>query len=262
MSEKTADTLLAPNDKQDVVLMIKLPHGISLLPPPNQDDSPLVKGTRRILRLLGCVYWNLLQAYLDINLSLNEQLVHLSAAAHLVLAIYHSDKGEFIPVQTFDLMSMVKNIYFCVAKTKLDNPTGKFFLILLGTDGLEKVFGKVRSMIGNDTNADQLQLTNRIDGSVKCVNILEEHPEWGGQARRLSIKPLPNDATEISSKWDHINPRSWKGDVHVANVALDGCWSSGRRSAEKSLKEAELHHSKRWKKTAALIFCVPLASPR
>jgi len=241
MSEKTADTLLAPNDKQDVVLMIKLLHGTSLLPPPNQDDSPLVKGTRRILRLLGRVYWNLLQAYLDVNLSLNEQLVHLSAAAHLVLAIYHSDKGEFIPVQTcFDLMSMIKNVYFCVAKTQLDNPADKFFIILLGTDGLEKVFGKVRTMIGNDTNADQLQLTNRIDGAVKCVNILEEHPEWGSQARRLSVKPLPNDATEISSKYDHINPRSWKGDVRVANVALDGCWSSGRRSAEKSLKEAEL----------------------
>ena len=56
MSEKTADTLLAPNDKQDVVLMIKLLYGISLLPPPNQDDSPLVNGMHCILRLLGCVY--------------------------------------------------------------------------------------------------------------------------------------------------------------------------------------------------------------
>jgi hypothetical protein len=156
-----------------------------------------------------------------INLSLNEQLVHLSAAAHLVLAIYHSDKGEFIPVQTcFDLMSMIKNVYFCVAKTQLDNPAGEFFIILLGTDGLEKVFGKVRTMIGNDTNADQLQLTNRIDGAVKCVNILEEHPEWGGQARRLSVKPLPKDATEISSKYDHINPRSWKGDVRMLRMWL------------------------------------------
>jgi hypothetical protein len=178
---------------------------------------------------------------MDINLSLNEQLVHLSAAAHLVLAIYHSDKGEFIPVQTcFDLMSIIKNNYFCVPKTQLDNPAGDFFIILLGTDGLEKIFGKVWPMIGNDTNVDQLQLTNRIDGAVKCVNILEAHPEWGGQARRLSVKPLPKDATEISSKYDHINPRSWKGVANVVNVALDECWSSGRRSAEKSLKGADL----------------------
>ena len=125
-------------------------------------------------------------------------------------------------------MSMIKNVYFCVAKTQLNNPAGKFFIILLGTDGLEKVFGKVWTMIGNDTNMDQLQLTNRIDGAVKCVNILEEHPEWGSQACQLSVKPLPNDATGISSKYNYINLRSWKGDVHVANVALNGCWSSGR----------------------------------
>jgi hypothetical protein len=79
-------------------------------------------------------------------------------------------------------MSMIKNAYFCVAKAQVDNPNGKFFFILLGTNGLEKIFGKVQSMVGNDTNADVLQLANYIDGAVKCVNILELHPEWGGEA--------------------------------------------------------------------------------
>ena len=241
MSSLMADVLLAPNDKQDVVLMVKLLHAIALLPPPPPDAQPLTKAARRILRLLGHVYANLLKAYLDVNLSLNDQLTHFSMAAHLILAMYNKDKGNFIPVQTcFDVMSMIKNVYFSVAKTQIDNPTGSFWIILLGTDGLEKVFGKVRTMVGNDTHADQLQLTNRIDGAVQCVNILEKHPEWGGQSRRLNLKPLPGDTTEISATYDHINPKSWKGDVHVCNVVLSACWSSGRRSAELALQEAQL----------------------
>lgn len=240
MSPLAADILLAPNDRQDVVLMIKLLHAIALLPP-SESPSPLHQSARRILRLLGRIYFNLLTAYMDVKLSLNEQLVCLSTAAHLILAIYHTDKGEFIPVQTcFDVMCMIKNVYFCVAKTQIDDPTASFWIILLGTDGLEKVFGQVRTMVGNDTHADQLQLTNRIDGAVQCVKILENHPEWGGQSRRLSVKPLSSDPGEISSIYDHINPKSWRGDVRVQNVVLAGCWSSGRWEAETRLQEAQL----------------------
>jgi hypothetical protein len=57
-------------------------------------------------------------------------------------------------------------------------------------------------MVGNDTNADVLQLANRIDGAVKCVNILELHPEWGGEARCLRLGPLQGNADDISSKYD------------------------------------------------------------
>ncbi|KJA13394.1 hypothetical protein HYPSUDRAFT_151636, partial [Hypholoma sublateritium FD-334 SS-4] len=245
LSEETADILLAPNDKQDVVLMIRLLHALASLEPPTSNDSPLVHATRRSLVLLGRVYWNLLRAYLDTGISLNDQLVHLSTAAHLILAIYHQDKGEFIPVQTyFDVMSMIKNVYFCVAKTQLDDPDADFWTVLLGTDGLEKVFGKVRTIVGNDTNADQLQLTNRIDGAVQCVNILEQHPEWGGQARRLNVKPLFNEnnspTSEITSKYDHISPRSFTGDLSVGKVVLRGCWLSGRRIAEKTLEDGQM----------------------
>ena len=135
-------------------------------------------------------------------------------------------------------MSMIKNAYFCIAKAQVDNPNGKFFLILLGTDGLEKIFGKVRSMVGNDTNADVLQLANRIDGAVKCVNILELHLEWGGEARRLRLGPLQGNADDISSKYDHINLRSWKGDVRVNQVVLVGYWNEGCRNAETCLVSA------------------------
>jgi hypothetical protein len=241
MASYSADTLLAPNDKQDVVLMLKLLHSISLLKPSAESDKPTTKSTRRVLRLLGKLYGHLLSAYTDITLSLSEQLVHLSAASHLILAIYNQEKGDFIPVQTcFDTAAMIKNIYFCVAKVQTDNPDGSFWLVIVGSDGLEKVFGKVCTMVGNDTNADQYQLTNRIDGAVQCVNILEEFPEWGGQARQLTTKPLPQNIDDVSSSYDHISPKSWKGDVRVKNVVLSGCWMEGRRLAEEELCEADM----------------------
>jgi hypothetical protein len=152
-----ADVLLDSNNKQDVVLMVKLLYAIAVLPPPNADAQPLTKATRHILRLLGHIYANLLKAYLDINLLLNDQLAHLNTAAHLILAIYNQDKENFIPVQTcFDGMSMIKNVFFLVTKMQVDNLEGSFWIILLGMDGLEKVFGKVCTMVGNDTHADQI----------------------------------------------------------------------------------------------------------
>ena len=66
-----------------------------------------------------------------------------SSAALLLLALYAICKGKFIPYQTYhDTMQTIKNVYFCIAKAKLDNPSGKFFIICLGSDPLEKVFGK------------------------------------------------------------------------------------------------------------------------
>jgi hypothetical protein len=40
-------------------------------------------------------------------------------------------------------MIMVKNAYFCIAKFKVDNPKGKIFIVLLGTDRLEKFYGLI-----------------------------------------------------------------------------------------------------------------------
>jgi hypothetical protein len=121
----------------------------------------------------------ILEVYTNIHISLHQQLVHLSSAAHLILAFYAKEKGGSMPSQLyFDLMTMVKNAYFCVAKTQIDNPEGSFWIILLGSDPLEALFGKVWTIQGNDSNVDQLQLASRTDSAVICTKILAKHPEW------------------------------------------------------------------------------------
>ncbi|KAF8812761.1 hypothetical protein BYT27DRAFT_7027459, partial [Phlegmacium glaucopus] len=70
--------------------------------------------------------------------------------------LYRLAGKEFIPTNLYiDLMIMIKNILFCVAKAKIDDPDGEFWLILLGTDQLKEIF---RTMVGNDANLDILQL--------------------------------------------------------------------------------------------------------
>ena len=41
-------------------------------------------------------------------------------------------KTDFMPSQSYvNIMIMIENVYFCIAKFKKDNPNGKFFIILL-----------------------------------------------------------------------------------------------------------------------------------
>jgi hypothetical protein len=84
--------------------------------------------------------------YVCIDLSLDEQLIHLSAAAHLLFYLYRYNSAgtSFMPAQSYtDIMIMTKNVFFCVAKEKVDNPSGKLYIITLGTDRLETFFGLV-----------------------------------------------------------------------------------------------------------------------
>ena len=237
--ERGINALLSPKDKQDVKLMYDLLSSIATLPPALPSDSLSEQQSRKILRLLGGMYSHLLEAYTNVMLSLHQQLVHLSAAAHLILAFYTKEKGGSMPSQLFfDLMTIVKNVYFCIAKTQIDNPEGSFWVILLGSDPLEALFGKVPTIQGNDSNIDQLQLANRTDSAVICTKILAENPDWERGPRRLNLKTWKQGAGDVSAKLDHINPRSWRGDVAVKNVVLLTCWSEGRRVAETQLSEA------------------------
>ncbi|KAJ6596569.1 hypothetical protein B0H10DRAFT_2327052 [Mycena sp. CBHHK59/15] len=231
-SAQHIDKLLNPNDRQNVKLMYDLMSAIAVLPEAKETDTPTFKNTRRILRL---------PAYTNIKLSLHEQLVHISAAMHLMLALYTKEAGRFVPSQTyFDFMTAGKNLFFCVAKTQIDDPDGQFWIILPGSDPLEKTFGQVRTITGSDSNADVSQLGNRLSAAVECDNILAEHPEWASDPRRIRLPVWQDVEGDVSAKIDHITPRSWLGDVHVNDVSVRTTWMNGRGIAEDELRAALL----------------------
>ncbi|KAN0139165.1 hypothetical protein V8E53_003054 [Lactarius tabidus] len=193
--------LLNPTDHQDVPLCFTLMKKIWTLPPPVLTDKPGFVAVRGALL---------------VTLSLHKQLVHLSAAAHLATYLFtvNDAQSKAMPSLMFkDLILLVKNAYFCVAKVKIHSPDSNFYLILNGTDMLESTFGVVQLMVGNDANADVLTLGYCLSHAVECLNIFSEHPVNGN----------------MLSKSDHITPDSWEGNVNMQHVSLVTAWNLGRQ---------------------------------
>lgn len=240
--------LFNPDDEQDVKLTFDLLKAIWSLPPLQHHQNPSVVESRIALRTLGKLLYHMVFPYLCVDLSLSEQLEHLSAAAHLSLVLYHSAGKAFIPTLLYvDLMIMIKNAFFCVAKARIDNPNSSFFLILLGTDCLEELFGVLRTMIGNDANLDIWQLASRVSATTQVSNILAKYPHWDRPPRRLKLPAITRDSVELPNTSDHIKPASWKGDVRVQYVTLQTSWNRGQRLVEEecdSTREAFLSMEK------------------
>ncbi|KAF4612577.1 hypothetical protein D9613_012728 [Agrocybe pediades] len=222
-------SILNPDDQQDVKMAFDMLKDIWSLPEASKDRSPGYQSARRALRMLGKLLFHLVFPYLCVDLSLSEQLEHLSAAAHLAIALFKLAGKDFIPTNLYvDMMIMIKNVFFCVAKAKVDDPEGELFIVLLGTDLLEELFGILRTMVGNDANLDVLQLVLRLAGTIEVANILAKYPHWDKAPRRLKLPALTRDSKELPDSSDHIKPGSWRGDVHVKNVSLQTSWKRGR----------------------------------
>ncbi|KAH9072192.1 hypothetical protein EDB83DRAFT_2505473 [Lactarius deliciosus] len=133
-----------------------------------------------------------------------------------------------MPRQSYlDIVLMIKNVYFCIAKMKVNNPSANFYLILLRTDCLETFFRLIHIAIGTDANVDMLQLGSCASGLTEVILILAEHPKWDYGTCCLSLPVFSKETREFMSKANHINPRDWHSDVSVANVNLHTCWLLG-----------------------------------
>ncbi|KAG6905140.1 hypothetical protein DXG01_004635 [Tephrocybe rancida] len=209
--------VMNPEDQQDVKLAFDLLKDIWTLPVASEKHSPGFHSGRESLRILGRLLFHTVFPYICVDLSLSEQIEHLSAAIHLALALYRQSRSQFLPTLLYsDLAIMIKNVIFCVAKAKVDSPDSSFWIMLLGTDRLEELFGVLRTMIGTDANLDVLQIGERITGAIEVLNILAKYPEW-------------DHSRELPDTTDHIKPGSWKGDTCVRNVSLQTSWKRGRR---------------------------------
>lgn len=235
LSSTRIDYLLNPNDRQDVKLAYDMLQEVWSLPDPPPGALPGFHQARKSLKILGTLFRHILNPYICIDLTLSEQLIQLSAAAHLLLALFSEDQAttRLMPTQLYvDIMIMIKNVYFCVAKTKVDDPDGNFWIILLGTDRLEVLYGILRTMVGNDANLDVLQLGLRLTGTTEVSTILAKYPHWDRAPRRLKLPALSKDGLAIHDHIDHINPASWRGNVNVSQVVLQTCWKLGRLQIE------------------------------
>ena len=226
-------SLFNPDDQQDVKMAFDMLKDIWRLPRISENPHPGFQKAREAIWILGKLLYHMVYPYLCVDLSLSEQIEHLSAAAHLLIALFKLAGKDFIPTNLYiDLMIMIKNVMFCVAKAKVDDPDGELWIILLATDRLEELFGILRTMVGNDANLDILQLVCRLAGTTEVSNILAKYPHWDQSPRRLKLPALSRESKEIPDSANHIKPSSWRGNVKVKEVSLQTSWNCGRRLVE------------------------------
>ena len=237
LSAEHIRSLFNPDDQQDVKMAFDMLKDIWSLP---RSSTNLRRGfmeAREALWILGKLLYYMVFPYLCVDLSLSDQIEHLSAAAHLAIILYRLAGKDFIPTNLYiDLMIMIKNVLFCVAKAKIDDPDREFWIILLGTDRLEELFGILRTMVGNDTNLDNLQLVSRLSGTTEVANILAKYPQWDHSPRRLKLPAMSRESKEIPDSADHIKPGSWRGNVKLKDVSLQTSWNRGRRIIEQEFE--------------------------
>jgi hypothetical protein len=175
LSAEHIRSLFNPDDQQNV----KMAFDVWSLPRSSTNSRCGFLEAQESLWILGKLLYHMVFPYLCVDLSPSEQIEHLSAATHLAIILYRLAGKDFIPTNLYiDLMLMIKNFLFCVAKAKIDNADGEFWLILLGTDRLEELFGILRTIVGNDANLDILQLVSHLSGTTEVTNILAKYPQW------------------------------------------------------------------------------------
>lgn len=226
-SVTTIATLFDGKDHQNVPKAVRLLSAVSsirMIPDINLDPAS------RPIILLGHLLDSLLLPFITPELTLTDQLIHLSMAAHILLSLYHCNKTAFMPGQLYyDTQACIKNIYFCVAKQKVLDPDGKIFIGLCGTDRLEGEFGQIRSARGG-SNVDLLQLSDRAASAAQISEIFARNPSWDRGHRRLSLTGKEGI--------DHTNPKLWIGDTTVKVVSLLTCWNTGKQKADTYLQAA------------------------
>lgn len=179
-SDSSIHALLNPKDPQDVPRAVQLLSRVAALRDRDATEfSPSDQIIHDALSVLGEVLHSLLEPFINCNLSLSEQFVHLAKSAHIICALYLKHGTSFMPNQLYgDLQCMVKNAVFYVAKTQELDPNLRVFACLLGDDVLETLFGRIHMIGGHSPNVDISEMRNRIRSALNLDKIFSREPKW------------------------------------------------------------------------------------
>lgn len=219
----TLARLFDNKDHQNVPNAVSLLNAVKSL---SQDSKFASALENRAVVLLGHFIGFFLDPFTIPSLSLSDQLTSLASAAHMLFLLYRRNRTSFCPGQWYyDIQSLIKSVYFTVAKQKLLDPTAEYHLTSDGTDRLENNFGIYRDIGGPGSNVDILQLCHRAGLAAGIAQIYSKHPEWDRGHKRLRLAGVDGV--------DHTNPHSWIGDVRAGSVSLLTSWKNGWRTVRK-----------------------------
>ncbi|KAG1851050.1 hypothetical protein DFJ58DRAFT_729031 [Suillus subalutaceus] len=168
--EQAVTKLLHPDDPQDV------PHAVELMLAViefSKSQHTLISDSFSInvdtcadltsISLLSALLQSILIPFIDIDLSLSQQFEHLSRYAHLAFAFFHAHHHSFMSYQLYyDMQTMVKNAFFCLAKQQCLDPRAPFFLGDVRDDPLEILFGCTHMIGGHNSACSYAQALDRL----------------------------------------------------------------------------------------------------
>jgi hypothetical protein len=125
-----------------------------------------------------------------------------------------------------DSQAIVKNVIYTTARLQIADKGVKQHILHEGSDRLERTFCDVCTHDHNP-NVDALQCGHTLSMAAEISAILERNPDLDRGHRRLEL----SGAEGV----DHINPKSWKGNVEVGTVDLLAEWNGGRDDANNLL---------------------------
>lgn len=231
---ESVQRLLYPSDPQDVPRAIDLMRAIvSLRSLHLSSQDPDTIADLDAIYLLSDLCESILEAFINPDLCLTEQVQYLSKFAHLSFSLFRLYRTHFMSNQLYgDSQCMVKNAIFCIAKQQALDPSRLFHLFELGDDRLERLFGRLRMLGAHDSGMRFNQGIDRLGHAVDIDAALARNPDLDSGQRRLKVT-----RTEAL---DHLNVASWRGDACVGNVSLPEAWAAGRRAAEDTIRRSQM----------------------
>ena len=222
--------LLDVKDKQNVPLstdlLLSFSDGIRKLWEGNREGiSVRLDSVIGTLTVFSYILDGVLAYYSDPGLTLSEQLEMISTAMHILFSLQRS--SSIIPNQLYhDLMSTFQNSFLVAAKFQLYGPDHPCYLMLTGTDVLERMFGNCRNKLGHNTT-DCLGMVNMARSLNSCSAVLESHPDWASKSHRNRRLAL-----------DYSNPEEWiKENLITRDLDLYQLFRRGKVKAEFLLQE-------------------------
>ena len=229
MTSKQADDLLDPADKQNVPKAVNLVSSLAGIGKKEFIQLPSTSARNKRAVFLARVLSYFVDAFTKVEMSLSEQIRSLSTYAHLITALYQRHRTGFLTSALLaDSQAVVKNVLFTLARIQNIDQDATYYILFEGTDRLEGVFSHARTQ-DHACNFDTLQLAQKLSIGAEINAIFQHHPDLDrGHVRRnlVNVRGV-----------DHINPKSWLGNVRVGDVDIRREYLAGRDQANELLEK-------------------------
>ncbi|PPR04251.1 hypothetical protein CVT26_004196 [Gymnopilus dilepis] len=195
LSLESARELLDPADKQNVPKAVALVQHLSALKKLPAPKDAVVSHRRHILNFLAVLFSSFVNPFIDVELSLTEQVKSLSTFAHLAAALYIKHGTVCMTGALYaDCQSVIKNLVFVIAQAQEIDPNIKIHIIHEGSDRLERLFGDCRTQ-DHGRNFDLLRPNGTYVGSKPEEGDDRSEQDDGDSLDRHIAEALASDTT-------------------------------------------------------------------